>query len=39
MHSGETPERSKEIMTLEFFMLKFVELGWGDKYNNYRQRK
>jgi hypothetical protein len=34
MHSGETSARSKELMTLEFFMLKFVELGWDEKYNN-----
>jgi hypothetical protein len=34
MHSEETPDRSKDLMTFEFSTLKFVELGWGDKYNN-----
>jgi hypothetical protein len=29
-HSGEIPETSKELITLEFFTLKFFELGWGD---------
>ena len=34
MHSREIPDRRGELMALEFFTLKFVELGWGDKYNN-----
>jgi hypothetical protein len=34
MPSGEISDRCRELMALEFFTLKFVELGWGDKYNN-----
>jgi hypothetical protein len=34
MHSREMPDRSMELMALEFSKLKFVDLGCGDKYNN-----